>query len=186
VDVDPARVLTSVSGWNGSQGRASEEGHLDVVGEDVEPQELALALDAKEGRVPPHGIAHVRHVAHDERVEAAPDVAFPARMAAMYARTGASPSASSVWAAAGGTPRARLGTARTERHLVEGLSALGERRGVGRFPESLDRHRSLVRDLQTCLNRQRVWLYTALLRNPRALLGATSNTSATWPSQAPP
>src|SRR5438309_11685774 len=42
MDVDPARVLARASGWNGSQRRASEEGHLDVVGEDVERQEPAL------------------------------------------------------------------------------------------------------------------------------------------------
>src|SRR5262245_34438389 len=78
MDVDPSRVLPRASGWSGSQRRALEEGHLDVVGEDVEPQEPALALDAIEGRVPSHGLAHVRYVAHDERVEAAPDVAFPA------------------------------------------------------------------------------------------------------------
>src|ERR1700674_4722 len=68
VDVDPARVLARASGWNGSQRRTSEEGHLDVVGEDVERQEPALALDAVKWRVPFHGLAHVGHVAHDERV----------------------------------------------------------------------------------------------------------------------
>src|SRR5207247_10736178 len=78
VDVDPARVLARASAWNGSQRRAQEEGHLDVVSEDVEPQKPALALDAIEGRVPPHALAHVGHVTHDERVEAAPDVEFPA------------------------------------------------------------------------------------------------------------
>src|SRR5262245_61434791 len=40
---------------------------------------LALALDAIEGRVPLHGLAHAGDGAHDKRVEAAPDVAFPAR-----------------------------------------------------------------------------------------------------------
>ena len=44
----------------------------------MEAEEPALALDAVEGRVPPHGLAHVGHGAHDERVEAAPDVALPA------------------------------------------------------------------------------------------------------------
>src|SRR5436853_7560252 len=78
VDVDPARVLARASGWNGSQRRASEEGHLDVVGEDVERQEPALALDAVKWRVPLHGLAHVGHIAHDERVEALPNVALPA------------------------------------------------------------------------------------------------------------
>ena len=42
-------------------------------------EEPALALDAIEGRVPLDGLAHVGDGAHDERVEAAPDVAFPAR-----------------------------------------------------------------------------------------------------------
>src|SRR3990170_3006899 len=54
VDVDPARVIARASGWNGSQRRAAEEGHLDVVGEDLEPQEPALVLDAVEWRVPLH------------------------------------------------------------------------------------------------------------------------------------
>src|SRR5437764_4382004 len=45
VDVDPARVLARASGWNRSQRCASEEGHFDVVGEDVEREEPALALD---------------------------------------------------------------------------------------------------------------------------------------------
>src|SRR5207244_4862923 len=35
----------------------------------------ALALDAIEGRVPLHGLAHAGDGAHDESVEAAPDVA---------------------------------------------------------------------------------------------------------------
>src|SRR2546423_15438792 len=69
VDVDPARVLARASGWNGSQRRAAEEGHLDVVGEDVERQEPALALGSVKWRVPLHGLAHVGHVPHDERVE---------------------------------------------------------------------------------------------------------------------
>src|SRR5207244_11465976 len=41
--------------------------------------EPAVALDAIEGRVPLDGLARVGNGAHDERVEAAPDVAFPAR-----------------------------------------------------------------------------------------------------------
>src|SRR5262245_55568697 len=42
-------------------------------------EEPAFALDAIEGRVPLDGLAHVGNGAHDERVEAAPDVAFPVR-----------------------------------------------------------------------------------------------------------
>ena len=45
----------------------------------MEAEEPALALDAIEGRVPFDGLVHVGDGAHDERVEAAPDVAFPAR-----------------------------------------------------------------------------------------------------------
>ena len=45
----------------------------------MKAEEPALALDAIEGRVPFDGLAHAGDGAHDERVEAAPDVAFPAR-----------------------------------------------------------------------------------------------------------
>src|SRR5262245_2065480 len=79
VDVDPARLPARAPRWNRLQRRASEEGHLDVAGEDVERQEPALALDAVEGRVPLHGLAHLGHVACDERVHASSDVALPAR-----------------------------------------------------------------------------------------------------------
>src|SRR4030081_395898 len=40
---------------------------------------LFLALDAIERRVPFDGLAHAGDGAHGERVEVAPDVAFPAR-----------------------------------------------------------------------------------------------------------
>src|SRR5258708_3590241 len=43
------------------------------------PSRAALALDAIEGRVPLDRLVHVGDGAHDERVEATPDVAFPAR-----------------------------------------------------------------------------------------------------------
>ena len=66
--------LDSPGEW--TQRRAAEESHLDVLREAMEVEEPALALHAIEGRVPPHGRGHG---AHDERVEAAPDVAFPAR-----------------------------------------------------------------------------------------------------------
>src|SRR5258705_10510933 len=42
-------------------------------------EEPALALDAIEGRVPLDGLADAGDGAHDERVEAASDAAFPAR-----------------------------------------------------------------------------------------------------------
>src|SRR5712691_4213758 len=45
----------------------------------MKAEEPALALDAIEGRVPLDCLAHTGDGAHDERVEAAPDIAFPAR-----------------------------------------------------------------------------------------------------------
>src|SRR6202140_2664554 len=80
MDVDVAGVLAPArTGWDRSQRRAAEEGHLDVAREGVEPQEPTLALDAVERRVPLHGLAHVGHIPHDERVEALPEVALPTR-----------------------------------------------------------------------------------------------------------
>src|SRR5439155_3098726 len=74
------RVLVlGLAGGEWTQRRAAEESHLHVLRQAMEAEEPALALDAIEGRVPPYGLAHVGHGAHDERVEAAPDVAFPAR-----------------------------------------------------------------------------------------------------------
>src|SRR5207245_69543 len=59
--------------------RAAEESHLDVVREGMEVEEPALALDSVEGRVLFDRLAHAGDGARNERVEAAPDVAFPAR-----------------------------------------------------------------------------------------------------------
>src|SRR5215510_9178298 len=44
----------------------------------METEEPALVLDTIERRVPLHGLAHVGDSAHDERVETAADIAFPA------------------------------------------------------------------------------------------------------------
>src|SRR5262249_41022098 len=55
------------------------ERNFDVLREAMEAEEPALARDAIEGRVPLHGLAHAGDGARDERVEATPDVAFPAR-----------------------------------------------------------------------------------------------------------
>src|SRR5215211_5998430 len=44
--------------------------------EAMKAEEPALALDAIEERVPLHGFAHAGDGAHDERVEAAPKIAF--------------------------------------------------------------------------------------------------------------
>src|SRR5258706_6338036 len=80
VDVDVARVLALTgAGRDRLQRRAAEEGHLDVVREGVEPQKPTLALDAVKWRVPLHGLAHVGHAPHDERVQAPPEIALPAR-----------------------------------------------------------------------------------------------------------
>src|SRR5215813_2825912 len=55
-DVKVARVLALAgAGRDRPQRGAAEEGHLDVVREDVERQEPTLALDAIERRVPLHG-----------------------------------------------------------------------------------------------------------------------------------
>ena len=80
VDVEVAHVLLlGLAGRDRTQRRAAEERHLDVVGEAMEAEEPAVALDAVEGRVPFHRLAHAGDGARDERVEAAPDVALPAR-----------------------------------------------------------------------------------------------------------
>src|SRR5262245_24502066 len=79
VDVVVAHVLVlGLAGGNRTQRCAAEEGHFDVLRKAMEAEEPALALDAIEGRVPLDCLAHARDSARDERVEAAPDVAFPA------------------------------------------------------------------------------------------------------------
>jgi hypothetical protein len=71
------------SAWSrpaaGAERRAAEEGHLDVFGEDMDAEEPGLVLDAVERRVPFHRLAHAGNGALDQRVEPAPDLAFPAR-----------------------------------------------------------------------------------------------------------
>src|SRR5262249_33983584 len=77
-DVEVAHFfLLGFAGWEWPERRAAEEGHLHILREAMEAEEPALALDAVEGRVPLHASAHVGHVARDERVEAATDVALP-------------------------------------------------------------------------------------------------------------
>ena len=71
--------MLGLAGRERTQRRAAEESHFDVLREAMEAEEPALALDAIEGRVPFHCLAHVGDGAHDERVETAPDIAFPAR-----------------------------------------------------------------------------------------------------------
>src|SRR3979490_2012748 len=84
MDVEVARVLAlGLARGDRTQRRAAEESHLDVLREAMEAEEpglpLALALDSVQRRVPFDRLAHAGDGAHDERVEAAPDVAFPTR-----------------------------------------------------------------------------------------------------------
>src|SRR5438094_3140259 len=79
-DVEVAHfLLIGLDRGNRTQRHAAEESHLDVLRNAMEAEEPALALDAIEGRVPLHGLVYAGDGAHDERVEAAADVAFPAR-----------------------------------------------------------------------------------------------------------
>src|SRR5262249_3618204 len=79
-NVEVAHFLLFGLAWGErSQRRAAEESHLDVLREAMEAEEPALALDSVEGRVPFDRLAHAGNGAHDERVEAASDAAFPAR-----------------------------------------------------------------------------------------------------------
>jgi len=76
VDVEVSRFLLLRLAWREwTQRRAAKETHLDVLRQAMEAEEPALAVDAVEGRVPLHGLAHLGHGAHDERVQAAPDIA---------------------------------------------------------------------------------------------------------------
>src|SRR6185369_5799848 len=80
VDVEVAHFLVlGLSGGSRTQRRAAEERHLDVLREAVEVEEPALAVDAVERRVPLHRLAHPGNGALDDRIEAAPGVALPAR-----------------------------------------------------------------------------------------------------------
>ena len=79
VDIEVAHfLLLRLAGRNRMQRRAAEECDLDVLREAMEAEEPALALDAVERRVPLDRLSHAGHGAHDERIEPAPDVAFPA------------------------------------------------------------------------------------------------------------
>src|SRR5205823_5803540 len=84
VDVEVAHfLLLGLPGGDRTQRRAAEESHLDVLREAMEAEEpgrlSVWALEAIERCVPLHGLAHAGDGAHDERVEALPNVAFPAR-----------------------------------------------------------------------------------------------------------
>src|SRR5437763_4150117 len=78
MDAEVARVLAlGLAGWNRTQRCAAEESHFDVGREAMDAEEPALAFDSVQRRVPFDCLAHARDGAHDKRVEAAPDVAFP-------------------------------------------------------------------------------------------------------------
>jgi hypothetical protein len=61
------------------QRRTAEESHFDVVREGMDAEEPALALDSVKRRLPYDCLAEAGDGAHDERVEAAPNVALAAR-----------------------------------------------------------------------------------------------------------
>src|ERR1700676_5485300 len=77
--VEVARVLAlGRSRRDRTQRRAAEESHLDGLREAMDAEEPALALDSVQRRVPFDCLAHAGDGAHDEGVEAAPDLTFPA------------------------------------------------------------------------------------------------------------
>src|SRR5688572_22918312 len=80
VDVEVAHVLVlGFAEWHRTQRRAAEESHFDILREAMKAEEPDMVLDSIEGRVPFDRLAHAGDAADDQRVEAAPDVAFPAR-----------------------------------------------------------------------------------------------------------
>src|ERR1700687_4270075 len=80
MDVEVAHfLLFGLAGGYRTQRRAAEESQRDVLREAMDAEEPALALDSVQRRVPFDRPAHAGDGAHDERIEAAPDVAFPAR-----------------------------------------------------------------------------------------------------------
>src|SRR5262249_22530777 len=79
-DVEIAHfLLFGLPGGDRTQRRATEESHLDVLREAMDAEEPALAFDAIKRRVPLDRPVHVEDGAGDDRVEAAPNLAFPAR-----------------------------------------------------------------------------------------------------------
>src|SRR5262245_21835803 len=72
-------LVFGLAGRDRMQRRAAEECHFDVLSEAMKAEEPDAVLDAVERRVPFDRLAHAGDGAHDERIEAAPDLAFPAR-----------------------------------------------------------------------------------------------------------
>src|SRR5690606_38204864 len=66
------------AGRNGTERRAAEEDHLDVFREAMKAEEPSLAFGPVEGRIPFDRLAHAGDGALNDRVEPAPDIAFPA------------------------------------------------------------------------------------------------------------
>src|SRR3546814_15232890 len=78
VDVEIARVFVlRIDGRERIERGALEERDLDIAREAMEAQEPALALDPVEGRVPSDRLQRIGTGARDQRVEAAPGLAFP-------------------------------------------------------------------------------------------------------------
>src|SRR5882757_482462 len=133
VEVAPFLALAGAR-RDGSQRRAAEETHFDVVLEGMDAEEPALGLDAVEGRIPFDRLAHAGDGARDERVEAAPDVAFLAghgRDVSLH----------------GGVAVALrdLRIAAREEHRFRGFARLRLRRRLHRHPPGGGLHRDLRR-----------------------------------------
>src|SRR5215813_3752493 len=80
VDIEIARLLLfGLAGRHGPQRRAAEKSHLDVFRKDMDAEKPALFPDAVKRRIPFDRLAHAGDSARDERIEAASDLAFPAR-----------------------------------------------------------------------------------------------------------
>ncbi len=123
VDVEVAHLLVlGRAGRERTQRGAAEEGHFDVLRETVKAEEPALAQGAIEGRVSFDRLAHAGDGAHDERVEAAPHVAFPARHGRDVGLDGG---------VAVGLGDLRV--AACEKGRLRGVAGLGLRRGLPRL-----------------------------------------------------
>src|SRR5690554_1042365 len=80
VDIEVTHLrMFGRAGWERLQRRAVEESDFDILREAMNAEEPEVVLYPIEGRVPLHCLAHAGHEAFDQRIDAAPDLAFPAR-----------------------------------------------------------------------------------------------------------
>ena len=148
VDVEVARVLVlGLAGGTGRRDVPRKKVTFTYSVKQWKAEEPALALDAVERRVPFDRLAHAGDGAHDERVEAAPDVALPARHGRDVGLHGASPS---PFAICGLPPARRTGFLPSPADPL-GLALLGVRRdGGGDFLEGRDATASELGGVQGC------------------------------------